>query len=77
MPKDFGHPTGGYKGILASALPLGAVIGLPLIPLVNDNLGRRWCVMTGSVIMIIGSLIQGFAVNGESVPRDAVRVWSY
>ncbi|RWA08550.1 hypothetical protein EKO27_g6565 [Xylaria grammica] len=53
----------GYKGILASALPLGAVIGLPLIPLVNDNLGRRWCVLTGSVIMIIGSLIQGFAIN--------------
>lgn len=62
---DFGHPTGGYKGILASALPLGAVIGLPFIPLLNDNLGRRWCVMFGSIIMIIGSLIQGFAVNGE------------
>ncbi|KAI1341393.1 general substrate transporter [Xylariaceae sp. FL0016] len=60
----FGHPTGGYKGILASALPLGAVIGLPFIPLINDNLGRRWCVMIGSIIMIIGSLIQGFAVNG-------------
>ncbi|RYC65429.1 hypothetical protein CHU98_g781 [Xylaria longipes] len=60
----FGNPTGGYKGILASALPLGAVIGLPLIPLVNDNLGRRWCVMTGSLIMIVGSIIQGFAVNG-------------
>ncbi|KAI4861640.1 general substrate transporter [Hypoxylon rubiginosum] len=60
----FGHPTGGYKGILASALPLGAVIGLPFIPLLNDNLGRRWCVMFGSIIMIIGSLIQGFAVNG-------------
>ncbi|KAI0913883.1 general substrate transporter [Ustulina deusta] len=59
----FGHPTGGYKGILASALPLGAVIGLPFIPLVNDALGRRWCVMVGSVIMIIGSLIQGFAIN--------------
>ncbi|KAH8165410.1 hypothetical protein CIB48_g2822 [Xylaria polymorpha] len=59
----FGNPTGGYKGILASALPLGAVIGLPLIPLVNDNLGRRWCVMTGSLIMIVGSLIQGFSVN--------------
>ncbi|KAI1177687.1 general substrate transporter [Nemania sp. FL0916] len=59
----FGKPTGGYKGILASALPLGAVIGLPLIPLVNDNLGRRWCVMVGSIIMIIGSIIQGFAIN--------------
>ncbi|KAI1742654.1 general substrate transporter [Xylaria scruposa] len=59
----FGDPQGGYKGILASALPLGAIIGLPLIPLVNDNLGRRWCVMTGSLIMIVGSLIQGFAIN--------------
>lgn len=77
MTIDFGHPTGGYKGILASALPLGAVIGLPLIPLVNDNLGRRWCVMTGSIIMIIGSLIQGFAVNGKSVLGDVVRICSY
>ncbi|KAJ2979206.1 hypothetical protein NUW58_g7263 [Xylaria curta] len=59
----FGHPQGGYKGILASALPLGAVIGLPLIPFINDNLGRRWCVMIGSIIMIIGSLIQGFSIN--------------
>ena len=70
--EDFGHPTGGYKGILASALPLGAVIGLPLIPIVNDTLGRRWCVMTGSIIMIIGSLIQGFAQNGELVLADGV-----
>ncbi|KAI0024252.1 general substrate transporter [Xylariomycetidae sp. FL0641] len=60
----FGDPKGGYKGILASALPLGAVIGLPFIPIINDNLGRRWCVMIGSVIMIIGSLIQGFSQNG-------------
>ncbi|KAI0470613.1 general substrate transporter [Xylariaceae sp. FL0804] len=60
----FGNPTGGYKGILASALPLGACVGLPFIPLVNDNLGRRWCVMVGSLIMIAGSIIQGFAVNG-------------
>lgn len=63
---DFGHPTGGYKGLLASALPLGAVIGLPFIPFVNDRLGRRWCVMTGSLIMIVGSILQGFSVNGES-----------
>ncbi|KAI1084991.1 general substrate transporter [Whalleya microplaca] len=60
----FGNPQGGYKGLLASALPLGACLGLPLIPLLNDNLGRRWCVMFGSVVMIIGSLIQGFAING-------------
>ncbi|KAI0124268.1 general substrate transporter [Xylariales sp. AK1849] len=59
----FGNPTGGLKGLLASALPLGSIFGLPLIPLVNDTWGRRWCVMFGSVIMIIGSLIQGFSIN--------------
>ncbi|KAK3369898.1 general substrate transporter [Podospora didyma] len=60
----FGNPTGAYNGILASALPLGSVIGLPLIPLVNDNFGRRWCIMFGSCVMVMGTLIQGFATNG-------------
>ncbi|KAK0726891.1 general substrate transporter [Lasiosphaeria miniovina] len=60
----FGNPTGAYNGILASALPLGSVIGLPLIPLVNDTFGRRWCIMFGSWVMVIGTLIQGFATNG-------------
>ncbi|KAK3500417.1 general substrate transporter [Neurospora hispaniola] len=59
----FGHPTGGYSGILASALPLGSVLGLPFIPLINDNFGRRWCIMFGSCIMIIGTIIQGFSKN--------------
>lgn len=60
----FDHPSGGYNGILASALPLGSVIGLPFIPLVNDTFGRRWCIMFGSCVMIIGTIIQGFAFNG-------------
>ena len=61
----FHHPTGGYQGILASVLPLGACIGLPWIPLINDRFGRRWCIMFGSCLMVFGSLLQGFAINGE------------
>lgn len=60
----FGNPTGGYQGILAASLPLGACIGLPFIPFINDGFGRRWCIMFGSVMMIIGSLIQGFSISG-------------
>ena len=67
---DFGHPSGGYQGILASSLPLGSCIGLPFIPFINDNYGRRWCIMFGSILMIIGSLLQAFAVNG-SYPQIA------
>lgn len=62
---DFGHPTGGYQGILASSLPLGSCIGLPFIPFINDRFGRRWCIMFGSTLMIIGSLIQAFSINGK------------
>jgi MFS family permease len=55
FPEDFGNPTGGYQGILASSLPLGAMIGLPFIPFVNDKFGRRWCIMFGSLVMIFVS----------------------
>ncbi|KAJ9151594.1 General substrate transporter [Coniochaeta hoffmannii] len=60
----FHHPTGGYQGILASSLPLGSCVGLPFIPFVNDTFGRRWCIIFGSTLMIIGSLLQAFSVNG-------------
>ncbi|KAK3296665.1 general substrate transporter [Chaetomium fimeti] len=60
----FGHPTGAYNGILASALPLGSVLGLPFIPLVNDNLGRRWTILLGSLVMVAGVIIQGLSING-------------
>lgn len=47
------------------------MIGLPFIPLVNDTFGRRWCIMFGSCVMIIGTIIQGFSFNGEfsSLPQ--------
>lgn len=51
---------------MASALPLGSVIGLPFIPLINDTWGRRWCIMFGSWVMIVGTIIQGLAINGKS-----------
>ncbi|CAK7235365.1 hypothetical protein SBRCBS47491_009268 [Sporothrix bragantina] len=60
----FHHPSGGYQGIMAASLSLGACVGLPFIPYINDGFGRRWCIMFGSVLMIIGSLIQAFSING-------------
>ena len=60
----FNNPNGPMKGIIAASYTIGAVLGLPLVPFINDRYGRRWSVMFGSVIMIIGSLIQGFA-NGS------------
>ncbi|KAL7941114.1 general substrate transporter [Trichoderma barbatum] len=57
----FGDPQGSLKGIIAAAYSLGAILSLPFIPMVNDRFGRRWSIAGGSVIMIIGALVQGFS----------------
>ncbi|KAK4116279.1 general substrate transporter [Canariomyces notabilis] len=59
----FGNPQSTLKGIIAAAYPLGAIFSLPLIPVINDRLGRRWAIFLGSSVLVAGSLIQGFANN--------------
>lgn len=63
--EDFGDPQGALKGIIAAAYSLGAILSLPFIGIVNDKFGRRWSIIGGSAIMVIGALIQGFSVNGK------------
>ncbi|KAK3935399.1 lactose permease [Diplogelasinospora grovesii] len=57
----FHDPQGPLKGIIAAAYSLGAILSLPLVPYINDRFGRRWSIFGGSVLMIIGALIQGFS----------------
>lgn len=59
----FGNPQGAIKGIIAAAYSLGAILSLPFIGVVNDRFGRRWSIFGGSIIMVIGALIQGFSVH--------------
>jgi len=61
LPLDMGQPQGALKGIIAAAYSLGAILSLPFIPIVNDRFGRRWSIFGGSLVMIMGALIQGFA----------------
>jgi sugar porter (SP) family MFS transporter len=56
-----GQPKGALKGIIAAAYSLGAILSLPFIGTINDKFGRRWSILGGSLVMIIGALIQGFA----------------
>ena len=56
-----GNPMGALKGIIAAAYSLGAILSLPFIPIINDKFGRRWSIFGGSIVMIMGALIQGFA----------------
>ncbi|KAI0400913.1 guanine deaminase [Xylaria palmicola] len=59
----FDDPQGPIKGIIAASYSLGAILSLPFIGMINDKFGRRWSIFGGSVIMVIGALIQGLSVH--------------
>jgi MFS family permease len=80
--KYFGHPTGAVvngkpkyeiepnlKGFLGAAYSLGAILSLPFVPWVNQRFGRRWTIMFGSCVSLVGALLQGFA-NGSMLPNS-------
>ncbi|KAL1959500.1 hypothetical protein VTO42DRAFT_1945 [Malbranchea cinnamomea] len=48
-------------GFISSCYQLGSIIGVPIAPWFNQRFGRRWSIMTGSLIMVVGALLQGFA----------------
>lgn len=60
---DFGQPRGSLLGIMSAILPLGCVVASPFVPIVGDRWGRRMGIFVGSLIMAIGGIIQGAAVN--------------
>lgn len=75
---DFGHPTGemvdgkpkyeieaNLKGFLGAAYSLGAICSLPFVPWINQRVGRRWTILFGSYVSLLGALLQGFANGGE------------
>jgi MFS family permease len=57
-------------GFVSACYQLGSIIGVPFAPYINQRFGRRWPIMGGSIIMIIGALIQGFAQNSRSLFVD-------
>ncbi|KAJ5964351.1 MFS sugar transporter [Penicillium vulpinum] len=77
--KYFGHATGkvvdgrneygieaNLKGFLGAAYSLGAILSLPFVPYVNQRVGRRWTIVFGSCVSLVGALIQGFS-NGVAM----------
>ena len=45
------------QGAVVSCYELGCLIGSGFVLFKGDTLGRRWCVVIGSIIMIIGTII--------------------
>jgi len=59
----FNHPRSTLLGLISAMYSLGAIVVLPLVPLVTDRLGRRNAIALGSVLMIIGAAIQTASQN--------------
>jgi sugar porter (SP) family MFS transporter len=51
----------GMLGFVNSCYQLGSIFAVPFAPWFAQKYGRRWSIMLGSLIMVVGALIQGFA----------------
>ncbi|KAK6538466.1 hypothetical protein TWF694_010049 [Orbilia ellipsospora] len=59
----FGNPHGSRLSILSASYSLGAIAGLPFIPLISNRWGRRATILFGSFIMVIGAILQAASQN--------------
>lgn len=51
----------GLLGFISSCYQLGSILAVPIAPWMNQKYGRRWSIFVGSVIMVIGAILQGFS----------------
>ena len=66
----FGKPAGATLGILNASYSLGAVTALPFVTYLSDHVGRRWSIVFGSTVMVIGAIMQAFSVNSTFRPSS-------
>ena len=59
----FGNPRSAQLGLMSAIMSLGSICSTPVAPWVADRFGRRWGITVGSIIMIIGAIIQCESVN--------------
>ncbi|KAJ7618656.1 hexose transporter [Roridomyces roridus] len=59
----YNSPRSTLLGVMTAMYSLGAICALPLVPYVNDHLGRRMAIAVGSVLMVIGAALQTASQN--------------
>lgn len=58
--EQFNNPQGAVLGAITAAFSIGACVGLPFVPITNDKLGRKHSITVGSVILMLGAILQVF-----------------
>lgn len=51
---------------MSAIYSLGSIASLPFVPFVSDRLGRRKAILFGSLIMVVGAVLQLAAQDRES-----------
>lgn len=60
---SFNNPTGSMLGLLNAIQNVGSLCSTPLAPYVSDGIGRRYAVILGASLMVVGCVIQTAAQN--------------
>lgn len=60
---DFDHPKGSLLGLFAAIMSVGSLVALPVVPYAADYLGRRWGIIIGCLIMLLGVVLQSISIN--------------
>ena len=56
---DFHHFHSTSLGLIVAMYSLGSFVAVPFSPLVVDKIGRRYPILLGGVISIVGGILQG------------------
>jgi hypothetical protein len=61
--KFFNRPTGNLLGLYSAAYFLPSIVTSYLGDFISNRYGRRWAIQTGMLLMLIGGVINTFAVD--------------
>lgn len=59
----FNNPKGKDLGTLNNGVVIGTLVVTPLISLLSDRIGRRYTMIAGTLVAIVGAILQGCAHN--------------
>ena len=56
-----GHPTGQKLGALSNGTLFGSFVAVPISPYLADRFGRRWVIIVGQALTVVGAILQGIS----------------
>ncbi|CZT18155.1 related to hexose transporter protein [Ramularia collo-cygni] len=59
----FDFPEGSLLGLFSSIMAVGGIVALPITPYIADGWGRRWGIIIGCLIGLVGVALQGISIN--------------